>query len=73
MIHGDGWPVAAAAGHEIIIIAGNDRKFRTLCDVLGVPELTDDDRLPPPELDEHGNQIRRWLAGPRQPASGLDL
>ena len=21
-------------------------------------------RLPPPELDEHGAEIRRWLAGP---------
>ena len=154
-------PLPAADG-EIIIIAGNDGQFRTLCDVLGVPELADDERfvrnkdrtanrdqlrpllierlarrtamewfrdltaagvacgpintvdggvsfarqlglepvvtagqgarampgirnpiglsttparyrLPPPELDEHGNQIRRWLAGPRQPASGLDL
>jgi crotonobetainyl-CoA:carnitine CoA-transferase CaiB-like acyl-CoA transferase len=25
-------------------------------------------RLPPPELDEHGTQIRRWLAGPRSGA-----
>jgi crotonobetainyl-CoA:carnitine CoA-transferase CaiB-like acyl-CoA transferase len=21
-------------------------------------------RLPPPTLDEHGDEIRRWLAGP---------
>ena len=152
-------PLPAADGE---IIAGNDGQFRTLCDVLGVPELAGDDRfvrnkdrtanrdqlrpllierlarrtamqwfrdltaagvacgaintvdggvsfarllgldpvvtagqgarampgirnpiglsatparyrLPPPELDEHGNQIRRWLAGPRRPASGLDL
>lgn len=22
-------------------------------------------RLPPPELDEHGEELRKWLAGPR--------
>ena len=30
---------------ELIITAGNDGQFRRLCEVLGVPELVDDDRF----------------------------
>lgn len=37
-------PLPAADG-EIIIIAGNDRQFARLCDVLGVPELGEDPRF----------------------------
>ncbi|MEU4634056.1 CoA transferase [Micromonospora chalcea] len=141
-------PLPTADG-ELVVIAGNDAQFRTLCRVLGVPELADDTRfrrnadrvahrdelrpllvaalsrrgsaewfgelraagvpcspinsvaegvalaqglglepvvttggvpgirnpiglsgtppryeLPPPELDEHGDQLRAWLAAP---------
>ena len=32
-----------------------------------------DYRLPPPSLDEHGEEIRRWLAGPAdQPTTGQE-
>ncbi|MEW2539123.1 CaiB/BaiF CoA transferase family protein [Micromonospora chalcea] len=141
-------PLPTADG-ELVVIAGNDAQFRTLCRVLGVPELAGDERfrrnadrvahrdelrpllvaalsrrgsaewfgelraagvpcspinsvaegvalaqglglepvvttggvpairnpiglsgtppryeLPPPELDEHGDQLRAWLAAP---------
>ncbi len=37
-------PLPTADG-AIIVIAGNDRQFATLCEVLEVPELVDDDRF----------------------------
>ena len=37
-------PLPAADG-DIIIIAGNDRQFRTLCTALDAPELADDPRF----------------------------
>ena len=37
-------PLPTADG-ELIITAGNDRQFRKLCEVLGVPELADDPRF----------------------------
>jgi crotonobetainyl-CoA:carnitine CoA-transferase CaiB-like acyl-CoA transferase len=37
-------PLPTADG-AIIVIAGNNGQFATLCDVLGVPELADDDRF----------------------------
>lgn len=30
---------------DIIITAANDRQFRSLCEVLGIPEIADDDRF----------------------------
>ncbi|HEX6755104.1 MAG TPA: CoA transferase [Mycobacteriales bacterium] len=33
------------ADGELIVTAGNDRQFRTLCEVLGLPELVDDPRF----------------------------
>ena len=33
------------ADRDIIIAAANDRQFRKLCDVLGIPEIADDDRF----------------------------
>jgi crotonobetainyl-CoA:carnitine CoA-transferase CaiB-like acyl-CoA transferase len=33
------------ADGEMIITAGNDRQFRRLCEVLGIPELADDPRF----------------------------
>lgn len=35
---------------EIIVIAGNDGQFATLCQVLGLPELVDDERFASNEL-----------------------
>jgi crotonobetainyl-CoA:carnitine CoA-transferase CaiB-like acyl-CoA transferase len=37
-------PLATADG-EIIVIAGNDRQFRALCEVLDIPEVADDERF----------------------------
>ncbi|MGR6319513.1 CoA transferase [Micromonospora soli] len=37
-------PLPTADG-ELVVIAGNDAQFRTLCRVLGVPELADDPRF----------------------------
>lgn len=37
-------PLPTADG-ELVVIAGNDGQFRTLCRVLGVPELADDERF----------------------------
>jgi crotonobetainyl-CoA:carnitine CoA-transferase CaiB-like acyl-CoA transferase len=33
------------ADRDMIITAGNDRQFRALCDVLGIPEVVDDPRF----------------------------
>jgi len=33
------------ADRDMIITAGNDRQFRSLCDVLGIPEVADDPRF----------------------------
>lgn len=43
-------PLPTADG-QLVVIAGNDRQFARLCDVLGVPELVDDPRF-------RGNQDR---------------
>ncbi|MCC5946968.1 MAG: CoA transferase [Nitriliruptoraceae bacterium] len=37
-------PLPTADG-EIIVIAGNNGQFRLLCEVLGIPELAEDDRF----------------------------
>lgn len=37
-------PLATADG-DMIVIAGNDRQFATLCKALGAPELAEDDRF----------------------------
>jgi crotonobetainyl-CoA:carnitine CoA-transferase CaiB-like acyl-CoA transferase len=33
------------ADRELVVAAANDRQFRSLCDVLGIPELADDPRF----------------------------
>ena len=33
------------ADRDLIIAAGNDRQFRSLCEVLGIPEVADDPRF----------------------------
>ena len=49
--HGTAFPLIApyevfpTADGELMIVAGNDRLFASLCTVLGVPELADDERF----------------------------
>ncbi|WP_433496382.1 CaiB/BaiF CoA transferase family protein [Sphaerimonospora sp. CA-214678] len=33
------------ADNDLIVAAGNDRQFRRLCEVLGIPEIADDERF----------------------------
>jgi CoA:oxalate CoA-transferase len=35
----------SADGGEVVVVAGSDAMFRRLCDVLGLPELSDDPRF----------------------------
>jgi crotonobetainyl-CoA:carnitine CoA-transferase CaiB-like acyl-CoA transferase len=39
------YQVFAAQDGELMVVAGNDRLFRSLCGVLGAPELADDERF----------------------------
>ena len=39
------YQVFGASDGELMVVAGNDRLFRALCEVLGVPELADDGRF----------------------------
>jgi formyl-CoA transferase/CoA:oxalate CoA-transferase len=49
--HGTAFPliapyqVFATQDGELMVVAGNDRLFRSLCGVLGAPELADDERF----------------------------
>ncbi len=50
---------------EIIVIAGNDGQFALLCDVLGVPELVDDERFASSDLrTEHRDELQPLLEAP---------
>jgi crotonobetainyl-CoA:carnitine CoA-transferase CaiB-like acyl-CoA transferase len=47
---------------EIVIAVGNDRQFRDLCDVLGTPELADDEHFATnPARVEHRDELRPSL------------
>ncbi len=60
---------------ELMVVAGNDRLFRALCDVVGLPELPDDERfatnplrvanrdelIPPLERRFRGEPSASWL------------
>lgn len=39
------YEVMPTADRDMIITAGNDRQFRSLCEVLGIPEVADDPRF----------------------------
>jgi crotonobetainyl-CoA:carnitine CoA-transferase CaiB-like acyl-CoA transferase len=65
------YEVMPTADRDMIITAGNDRQFRSLCDVLGISEVADDprfasnadrtrnrDQLRPPLLEA----LARWKA-----------
>ncbi len=54
-------PLPTADG-EIILAIGNDRQFRTLCDVLGAPDLATDPRFgTPPDRSHHRKELRPLL------------
>ena len=40
------------------------RGVPSVCNPITFSETPADYRLPPPSLDEHGAEIRRWLAEP---------
>jgi len=61
-------------GLDPVVTAGQGaRAMPGIRNPVGLSATPASYRLPPPEPDEHGSQIHRWLAGPRQPAPGLDL
>lgn len=54
-------PLPTADG-EIIVIAGNDGQFVTLCEVLGIPELAEDPRFRSNEdRTAHRDELRPFL------------
>jgi crotonobetainyl-CoA:carnitine CoA-transferase CaiB-like acyl-CoA transferase len=54
-------PLPTAEG-EIVLAIGNDRQFRTLCDVLGTPELASDPRFAtPPDRSLNRTALRPIL------------
>ena len=62
---------AQQLGLAPVVSAGEgDRAMPGIRNPIGLSATPARYRLPPPELDEHGEQIRRWLASPRPAASG---
>lgn len=54
-------PLPTADG-DIVLAIGNDRQFRTLCDVLGAHELSADPRFAtPPDRSHHRSALRPLL------------
>ncbi|AHK34912.1 CaiB/baiF CoA-transferase family protein [Rhodococcus opacus PD630] len=54
-------PLPTADG-DIVLAIGNDRQFRTLCDVIGVPELATDPRFAtPPDRSHNRSALRPFL------------
>jgi crotonobetainyl-CoA:carnitine CoA-transferase CaiB-like acyl-CoA transferase len=50
------------ADRELIVVAGNDRQYRTLCDVLGRPDLAADPRFASVRLrNDHRDELRPEL------------
>lgn len=65
-------PIATGDG-ELVIIAGNDRQFATLCRVLGLDELGADPRFGSMRLrNENRVELRRILAGALSRRSAQD-
>ena len=59
---GGGFDLAASLGLEAVDEAGGIRSPASPIGLGATPART---HLPPPELDQHGDQIRAWLAGER--------
>ncbi|MFD9664485.1 CaiB/BaiF CoA transferase family protein [Rhodococcus sp. NPDC059968] len=51
-------PLPTADG-DIVLAIGNDRQFRTLCDVIGAPELAADPRFATPPDRSHNRSVLR--------------
>lgn len=62
------------ADRDMIITAGNDRQFRSLCDVLGIPEVADDPRFGS-NADRTANreELRPLLLAPLAEWASADL
>lgn len=57
---------AQQLGLDPVVTAGQGaRAMPGIRNPIGLSATPAQYRLPPPELDEHGAEIRRWLAGPR--------
>ena len=53
-------PLPAADG-DIIIVAANNGQYKSLCDVLGTPELVEDERFLTPALRNRNRELLRPL------------
>ncbi len=59
---------ARQLGLDPVVTAGQGaRAMPGIRNAIGLSATPARYRLPPPELDEHGAEIRRWLASPAQP------
>jgi crotonobetainyl-CoA:carnitine CoA-transferase CaiB-like acyl-CoA transferase len=67
----DGIKFAEEIGLEPVVIAGQDQAgMPTIRHPLSFSATAPRYDLPPPGLDEHGEQIRRWLASPEEEGTG---
>ncbi|MGW4960720.1 CaiB/BaiF CoA transferase family protein [Nonomuraea sp. NPDC004186] len=65
-----GFAVAERLGLEPVVVVGEgERAVPTTRHPIRFSETPAGYRLPPPELDEHGTELRKWLT-PTEPASG---
>ena len=63
-----GFAMAERFGLDPVVDAGNgERAVPTTRHPVRFSESGIDYRLPPPELDEHGEELRAWLAGDYEP------
>ena len=59
------YQVFATSDGELMIVAGNDKLFRALCEVLGIPELAGDERFATnPDRVRHRAELVDLLARP---------
>ncbi len=60
---------AESVGLDPVVLVGEgDAAVPSVRHPIRLSETPPDYRLPPPSLDEHGEEIRRWLAGPAEDA-----
>jgi crotonobetainyl-CoA:carnitine CoA-transferase CaiB-like acyl-CoA transferase len=63
-----GFAMAERFGLDPVVEVGEgDRALPTTRHPIRFSETPPGYRLPPPELDEHGAELREWLAAPREP------
>lgn len=51
----------------VVVVGEGDRAVPTTRHPITLSKTPAHYRLPPPELDEHGEELRRWLAEPQEP------